>query len=81
MGLIAASGTDDRLTQLMELRNVLAVAIEDCESNRDLAALTRQYRETIREIDEIKGNDNDDDAIATIILRRRQSGTDKSSVA
>lgn len=50
MGLF---GTENRLDQLIELRNTLAMAIDKCESMRDLAALSKQYRETLKEIEEI----------------------------
>ena len=38
-----------------------------CDSKRDLAALSRQYRETIKEIEEIEGANNDGDEIAQIL--------------
>lgn len=64
----------DRLTQLCALRDVLASAIDTCESMRDLSSLARQYRETVREIDILEGGENDGDEIASIILRHRKSG-------
>ena len=71
MALSAVS--DDRLAQLMELRGVLAAAIDSCESMRDLAALSRQYRETIREIDELQNGEDGDDRASDIVKRHRQS--------
>lgn len=61
MSLYEVSESGGRLEQLTELRNKLACAIDWCESMRDLAALSRQYRETIREIEEIEGTGTDDE--------------------
>ena len=65
--------SEDRLGQLVELRGVLAAAIDACESMRDLAALSRQYRETIREIDELQNGEDGDDRASDIVKRHRQS--------
>ena len=67
---------DGRLEQLTTLRDILAVSIDECESSRDLAALSRQYRETIREIESIESGEDDGDEIASIILRHRKPNTD-----
>ena len=56
-----------RIDRLIELRDILDAAIMECESKRDLAALARQYRETLKEIDDIEGADNGDDEIAEIL--------------
>lgn len=65
-----------RLEQLTELRDVLAKSIDHCDSMRDLASLSRQYRETIREIEAIESGEDDGDEIASIILRHRKPDTD-----
>lgn len=69
--LLNATG---RLSQLIELRDKLAAAIDECESMRDLAALSRQYRETIREIEEIEGQGMSNDEIAEILTERDSLG-------
>lgn len=69
--LLNATG---RLSQLIELRDKLATAIDECESMRDLAALSRQYRETIREIEEIEGQGMNNDEIAEILTERDSMG-------
>ena len=69
--LVEAHG---RLEQLVVLRTKLAMAIDTCESMRDLAALSRQYRETIREIEEIEGTDKDGDDISEILAERAADG-------
>lgn len=65
-----------RLEQLIELRDILAASIDGCDSMRDLASLSRQYRETIREIESIESGEDDGDEIASIILRHRKPNTD-----
>ena len=74
MGLVNTIKKGNRLEQLKELRNTLASALDGCESMRDLAALSRQYRETLREIAEIEGREEADDEIAEILQARESSG-------
>lgn len=73
MSLVKKTETG-QLEQLKELRNKLAVAIDACDSMRDLAALSRQYRETLREIAEIEGMEEADDEIAEILQERESNG-------
>jgi len=74
---MALKNKKGRLAQLQELRDgILAPAIDQCESMRDLAALSRQYRETIREIDAIENGEDEDDEIAAIVLRHRKPKAD-----
>jgi hypothetical protein len=58
---------DDRLSRLISLRDKLSNAIDDCDSKRDLAALSRQYRETLKEIEDIEGVDHGEDEIDKIL--------------
>ena len=72
--LYEASLKGDRLEQLVQLRDILAVALDGCESMRDLAALARQYRETLKEIDELEGDTNKEDDIAQLLSQRSAEG-------
>lgn len=63
-----------RLEQLKVLSNVLAASIDTCKDCRALPALTKQYRETIREIEEIEGVNDDGDEIGQILAARENSG-------
>ena len=72
MKSITARGT--RLEQLKQQAKVLASGIDACEDCRALPQLTKQYRETIREIEEIEGADNDTDEIGAILAQRQQDG-------
>ena len=55
-----------RLEKLKELEEKLGKAMEECE-DKSLAAIAKQYRETLREIEEIEGVDEGDDRIAEIV--------------
>ena len=66
----------DRLVRLEELRDDLKELMGKA-SSRTYASLARQYRETLREIDEIEGGLDGDDEIAAIILRNRKPGADQ----
>ena len=74
--LRSVTSGNDRLEMLKSLASILASEIDGCGSARDLAALSRQYRETVREIDAIENGEDADDEIAAIILRNRQPAPD-----
>ena len=63
----------DRLTKLKELEAKLLIAMEEADV-RTLAPIAKQYRETIREIEEIEGNANDGDEIGEILAERAADG-------
>lgn len=46
--------TGDRLDTLRALRELLAARLDACDSNRDIAALSRQLVQVTAEIDEIE---------------------------
>ena len=66
--------SEDRLTQLKSLLEVLADAIDLRPGARDLAQLSRQYRETLKEIEEIEGAEAHNDEIGEILSRRDTDG-------
>ena len=64
------------MTRLEKLK-ALEANLEDLmqhANSRTFASLARQYRETIREIEEIEGNGADIDEIAQIIEKRKNKG-------
>ncbi len=63
-----------RLEQLKDLLKVLAREIDKKPGARDLAQLSRQYRETLAEIEEIKGTGDDDDEVQEILSKRSADG-------
>lgn len=65
---------ESRLEQLKALLEVLAKAIDDDPGARDLAQLSRQYRETLLEIEDIEGAGESDDEIGEILSERKAKG-------
>lgn len=63
-----------RIVQLKELLIILADEIDRRPGARDLAQLARQYRETLKEIEEIEGAGNDGDEIGNILAERAADG-------
>ena len=66
---------DTRLAKLKRLEAVLSEGIETCEVDK-LASLARQYRETLKEIEEIEGANDDTDEIAKLLSGDGESGAD-----
>ena len=72
--LLSATKKGTRLEQLKALSTILARQI-DCPGERDnVAQLAKQYRETIREIEEIEGMVVSDDEIGDILAARDAAG-------
>ena len=59
-----------RLDALRNLALVIAADIDSGGDGHSMAQLVRQYRETIKEIAELEGDDGDIDEIAAILARR-----------
>lgn len=57
MGTIEnAARSGSRIESLIQLRNRLAERLDKCQSDRDLAALSRQFVQVTAEIEMIEGN-------------------------
>ena len=65
---------DTRLAQLKALLEVLAASIDDKPGARDLAQLSKQYRETLKEIEEMEGVAKDNDEIGELLAERAADG-------
>lgn len=63
----------DRLEKLKILEEKLYVAMESADS-KTVAPIAKQYRETIREIEEIEGAGGNDDEIGEILGSREANG-------
>ena len=72
--LTTATKDGDRREQLQILASMLARAIRDCQDEKSLAPLAKQYRETIKELDELKGSEHDDDEIGKVLGFRADHG-------
>ena len=80
-GLSKFANKGTRLEQLRELLEILANEIDQRPGARDLAQLSRQYRDTLKEIEELEGAEPTNDGIAEILSARQADGhtrTDKA---
>ena len=59
MSRLQEASKENRIKALIELRDLLAEHIDNCQSNRDLAALSRQFVQVLAEIDELNGSKNE----------------------
>ena len=64
---------ESRLEKLKRLVVKLEMNMNLCET-KELAALARQYRETLKEIEEIEGAQQNDDDISEILSERAAAG-------
>lgn len=60
-----------RLDKLKQLETELRAALDEADP-RSMAQLARQYRETLREIEELEQDDGGLDEIARILANRKQ---------
>lgn len=67
-------GEGSRLEQLKELLSILAETIDSKPGARDLAQLAKQYRETLKEIEELERSTDTDDEIGDILQQRAADG-------
>lgn len=74
MKMKSVTAKGDRPKQLKTLAGILAQNIDDCEDVRALPQLAKQYRETIREIEELEGAQNHGDEIGEILAQRQADG-------
>jgi hypothetical protein len=74
--MMQAVTESSRVEQLRELLLILAKEIDGGPGARDMASLARQYRETLKEIEEIEGANDDTDEIAKLLSGDGESGTD-----
>ena len=72
MKSITARGT--LLEKLKQLAKVLATNIDSCDDPKNLPQLAKQYRETIREIEEIEGAADNGDEVSEILAERQSDG-------
>ena len=74
MKMKSATARNDRLVQLKERAKVLAGRIDSGNDPKALPPLAKQYRETIREIEEIEGANNHGDEVSDILGERAADG-------
>lgn len=74
MTISEANRTEDRLGKLKALAELLAEQMDKVEYSKDLPPLAKQYRETIREIEELDGSEKETDEIGEILSGREADG-------
>ena len=74
MKMKSVTARGGRLKQLKALAEVLATSIDNCADERALPTLAKQYRDTIREIEEIEGSESHGDEIGEILAQRQADG-------
>ena len=72
--IVRATKKGTRLDQLQLLANRLATEIEKCDDPRLMPQLAKQYRETVKELEEAKGAGQDEDEIGEILAQREVDG-------
>ena len=72
--MMQAITDSSRVEQLKELLLILAKEIDDGPGARDMASLAKQYRETLKEIEEIEGAEDETDEIAKLLAGDGESG-------
>lgn len=74
MKISEANRTENRLGKLKALAELLAAEMDKVKYSKDLPPLAKQYRETIREIEEIDGGSKETDEIGDILGQRAVDG-------
>ena len=64
------TGERGRLQRLIATRDKLAIALADDPSQRDLPALSREYRMVLAEIDSLNTKDDEADVVDQLAARR-----------
>lgn len=73
MSISEANQNENRLGKLKALAALLAEEMDKVKYSKDLPPLAKQYRETIREIEELDG-DKEEDEISDILEKRIADG-------
>ena len=68
--------SEDSLEALLELRNVLADAMDNSKDARSIAALSRQITEVLERIDKLRPEDTGDRELTVVeqLMERRKKG-------
>ena len=71
-----AARSEDSLEALLELRNVLADAMDRSQDARSIAALSRQITEVLERIDKLRPEDTGDRELTVVeqLMERRKRG-------
>lgn len=80
MNLTEAAASGDRLEALRSLRDVLAEAINNTSSGRDIASLSKQMADVLAQIEECEnGKPSEQESVFDVIIRSRRVPDSKDS--
>lgn len=65
--LASVASTGSTLDVLVALRDYLAKALDECDSDRDRASLTARFREVVLNIDELRPPTEEVDPLADLV--------------
>lgn len=78
MKITVANRKENRLGKLKALAELLAKEMVKVKYPKDLPPLAKQYRETIREIEELDGDSKEGDEIGEILGQRTLDGKSRT---
>lgn len=78
VSMVDADQTENRLGKLKALAELLAEEMDKVKYSKDLPPLAKQYRETIREIEELNGDTKETDEIGDLLGRRSDDGKSRA---
>lgn len=73
MSLLDSASSGDRLQALMKLRDVLAQQIDVADKPADVSSLSRQFRDTLAEIDKLNAGVKQEGSVLDELSKRRSA--------
>lgn len=78
MTISEANRKENRLGKLKALAELLAREMDAVKYSKDLPPLAKQYRETIREIEELDGGTKEEDELTDLLKARDNDGKSRA---
>jgi hypothetical protein len=78
MTISEANRKENRLGKLKALAELLAREMDAVKYSKDLPPLAKQYRETIREIEELDGGTKEEDELTDLLKARDADGKSRA---
>lgn len=78
MSIAEANRNENRLGKLKALAELLAEEMDKVKYSKDLPPLAKQYRETIREIEELDGGAKEEDELSDLLKARDLDGKSRA---
>lgn len=78
MKMSTANKKPTRLEKLKALAATLAESMDNVEYAKDLPRLAKEYRETIKEIEELNGDEKETDELGELLSLRASDGKSRT---